>query len=132
MKKKAFLILFQAVFAIVSMLIPFNSVVFAQGASIMIETQQIKISKDKDKDYWFCVDLPQDKECPGIISISYDACKTKTPFDEKDGSDRAVFFNEVLQGRRVNNIVGMPCNSFIVDVDGNTTYYCTRRKCYPR
>lgn len=130
MKTKKKLVLYPAVFAIVSMLVSCNSVGFAQGASIIIEPQQIRISKDKDKDYWFCVDLSQDRQCPEIISISYDACKTKTPF--KEGTDRAEFFDTVLQGRQVKNIVGLPCNSFITDVEGNTTYYCTPWKCYPR
>ena len=130
MKTKRLLILFQAVFVIVSILLSCNSVGFAQGASIIIESQQIRISQDKD--YWFCIDLSQDTQCPEIISISYDACKTKMPFDEKAGYDRPEFFKNVLPGRKINNIVGLFFNHFIIDVEGNTTYYCTPRRCYPR
>jgi hypothetical protein len=122
MKTKKLSILFPAVFAIVSMLVSCNSVGYTQEKpSIYIESQKIVTPGGL-----ICVDLDQDTQCPKVVKD----CKTNTEL--KEFISRAAFFEKVSQGVKVNYIVGSPCNSFIADIVGNTTYYCTPWKCYPR
>lgn len=117
------LVLFPAVFAIVSMLVFCNSVGYTQEKpSIYIESQKIVTPGGL-----ICVDIDSFTQCPA--KIYKDDC---IPDKEiKEGLTREEFFKK-YSGAKFNYIVGSPCNSFIADVVGNTSYYCTPWKCYPR
>ena len=122
MKTKKLLILFPAVFAIVSILVSCNSVGFCQEKPSIHYSQKI-VTPDGS----FCVDLDPFTQCPKGPKAVKD-CKTQSPID---GIDREKF-DAKIQDFKFKYIVGSTCNSFIADVEGNTTYYCTPWKCYPR
>lgn len=122
MKTNKLLILLPAVFVIVPMLVSCNSVGFCQEKPpSYIVSQKIVTPKGE-----ICVDLHPNTQCPVIAKD----CETNK---ELPHISRDVFFEKRLSNKvKVNYLVGLSCDSFIADVEGNTTYYCTPRKCYPR
>lgn len=102
----------------VSILVSCSSVGFAQEKMSIYYSQKIVTPE-----WSLCVDLDPITQCPEVIKD----CKTNNRIE---GFDRKVFDDKIKQFK-FKQIVGSICNSFVVDVEGNTRYYCTPWKCYP-
>jgi hypothetical protein len=122
MKTKMNLILLPVVFVIASMFISCNSVgIAAENPPPYVESQKIVFPKEPP----ICATLDPITQC----WETFTDCNGK-PLGG-DGIDRKVFFDKVFsEAKKVNHILGSSCDSFIVDVEGNTKYCCTPRKCY--
>ena len=118
MKTNKLFILFPAVFAIVLLLVSCSSVGFCQEPSEPSISQTIVFPDEGE----LCVDQDLFSQCP----IKVRDCQGK-PIKKISRKD---FFQMVSKGAKVNNRIELPCNSFIADVEGNTTYYCSSRGCY--
>ena len=114
MKTNKLFILFPAVFAIVLLSISCSSVGFCQEPPSI--SQQIAIPGGV-----LCVDIDVFSQCPKEVKGCQNSPKR---------IKRPELFQMVSKGAKVNNRIELPCNSFIADVEGNTTYYCTPRYCY--
>ena len=121
MKTKMNLFLLPVVFVVASMFISFNSVGIAEDEkpTIYVKSQEIVIGGDS-----VCADLDPTSQC----WEKFTDCKgNELP---KDITREEVF--KIVSGGTVKLILGpsLSCDSFIVDVEGNTKYCCTPRKCY--
>jgi len=121
MKTKMNLILLPVVFVIASMFISCNSVGIAaeETPPFYVKSQEIVVPGGS-----VCVDLNPITQC----WETFTDCNGKTLGG--DGIDKKVFFDTVFsKDKKVKHILGSSCDSFIVEVEGNTTY-CCGRKCY--
>jgi hypothetical protein len=125
MKTKINLILLPVVFVIVSMFISCNSVGIAGEEPPLppfyVKSQEIVIGGGS-----VCADLNPITQC----WEKFTDCKTGEELTKLGESiTREAFFDIVSKGVKVKHILGSSCDSFIVEVEGNTTYCCGRR-CY--
>ena len=123
MKTKMHLILLPVVFVIASMFIFGNSVGIAEEKKPPPYVEFHKIV------------FPGEAPICAILDPKTQCWETFTNCDGKqlggEGISKEVFFLEVFSNdRKVNHILGSSCDSFIVDVEGNTKWCCTPRKCY--
>ena len=122
MKTKMNLILLPVVFVIASMFISCNSVGIAAEtlSTPYVESHKIVFPKEPP----ICAILDPDTQCWDTFTD----CNGKQLGG--DGIDKKVFFDKVFsEAKKVKHILVSSCDSFIVEVEGNTTY-CCGRKCY--
>ena len=121
MKTKMYLILLPVVLVIASTFMSSNSVGIAaeKGRTIYVKSQEIVIGGGS-----VCADLDPINQC----WEKFTDCKGKEL--PKIITREEVF--KIVSGGTVKLILGpsLSCDSFIVDVEGNTKYCCTPRKCY--
>jgi hypothetical protein len=126
MKTKMNLMLLSVVFVIASMSISCNSVGIAAEEEpplppFYVKSQEIVIGGGS-----VCTDLNPITQC----WEKFKDCKTGEELTKLGNPiTREEFFGIVSKGVKIKHIVGSSCDSFIVEIEGNTTY-CCGRICY--
>ena len=126
MKTKMHLMLLPVVLVIASIFISCNSIGIAEEKELplppfYVKSQEIEIRGGPP----ICAELDPNTQC----WEKFTDCKGNILGG--DGINKEDFFLKVFsQARKVNYILGSSCDSFIVDVEGNTRWCCTPRKCY--
>ena len=119
------------ILAQVSMILGFDSKVFAveEAAKTALPATLItdSIYRIKSGEWEFCVDIDPSTLCPKETEAVKD-CKSNevVPGIPKDEYIKSI------TGHKIINIQGTSCQSFVIEVEGNTISYCTPWACYPR
>jgi len=120
MKTRKFLVLLPAVFAMIAILLFFNSVGLAAEPIISRHTyieRQTIVSKEGRR---ICVKLDPETQCGRPVE-----CGTDNYIDKG-----RVPVNELFRFNYIEEPMSR-CNSFTADRPGNTSYYCSGGYCYP-